>query len=275
VGTEKRERQKANRQARLAELEKQQRRSNTRKRVIRITVIVVLALAAAFGLSRLISGGNESVNASGTTVAGTIPGESVPVGTAAPTVSTVPGRAITGTTPCPATDGSSARASSFAQPPPMCIDPTKTYKALVQTDKGNFTITLDATKAPKTVNNFVVLSRYHFYDGLPFHRILPGFVVQGGDPQGTGGGGPGYTFEDELPKALSDYKVGSVAMANSAPDTNGSQFFVLLGTGKLGSPSYSLFGQVTDGFDTTVKALEAAGAAGQTPLIKSVTITES
>jgi cyclophilin family peptidyl-prolyl cis-trans isomerase len=271
VGTEKRERQKANRQFRLAELERQQRRSNVRKRVIRISIIVILALAAAFGLSRLIGGGGESVNASDT---------SVPTSgdTTASTPSlppTVPGRTITGATPCPATDGSSARASKFAKPPPTCIDEKKHYTALVDTDKGKFTITLDPAKAPKTVNNFVVLSRYHFYDGLPFHRIVPGFVVQGGDPEGTGAGGPGYTFADELPAALSDYKMGSVAMANSGPDTNGSQFFVTLAATGLETPTYSLFGQVTNGFDTTVKALEAASSAAQKPYIKSITITET
>ena len=120
-----------------------------------------------------------------------------------------------------------------------------------------------------------MLSRYHFYDGIPFHRIVPGFVVQGGDPTGTGGGGPGYTFADELPPSKESYKAGTVAMANSGPDTNGSQFFVVLDPSGLDGPMYSIFGQVTDGFDTTVKALEAAGQAGQTPIVNKVTITES
>jgi cyclophilin family peptidyl-prolyl cis-trans isomerase len=262
VGTEKRERQKANRQSRLAELEREQKRSHVRKRVIQIVVIVVVALAAAFGLSRLIGGSDESVNASDTTAVGSPP-------------PTVPGKTITGATPCPAADGSSARVSKFAQAPPMCIDTAKTYKALVDTDKGKFTITLDPKQAPVTVNNFVVLSRYHFYDGLTFHRIEPGFVVQGGDPQGNGSGGPGYEIKDELPKSLSDYKTRSVAMANSGPATGGSQFFVMLGDSGLDGAKYSLFGQVTDGYDTTVKALEAAGQAGETPYMKSITITES
>jgi cyclophilin family peptidyl-prolyl cis-trans isomerase len=165
----------------------------------------------------------------------------------------------------------------------MCIDPTKTYTANVSTNKGDFVITLDASKAPKTVNNFVVLSRYGFYDGVAFHRIIPGFVVQGGDATGDppGSGGPGYTFADELPKA-GEYKLGSVAMANSGPDTNGSQFFIITGDqGVSLSPNYSLFGQVTTGFDTTVKALENAGNVdgSGTPTepvyITKVTITES
>jgi cyclophilin family peptidyl-prolyl cis-trans isomerase len=271
VGTEKRERQKANRQARLAEMEREQKRSSTKKRFIRIAVIVVVALAAAFGLSRLIGSDDdgEDVAATDTTLVtdSTLAGDStVPGTTLAP---------ITGETPCPAADGSAAHVTAFENPPPMCIDPAKTYTATVETSEGSFTIALDAAAAPETVNNFVVLSRYHFYDGLTFHRIVPGFVVQGGDPEGTGGGGPGYTFADELPESLSDYKTGSVAMANSGPDTSGSQFFVMLADTGLTDAAYSLFGQVTDGFDTTVKALEAAGEAGEVPTITSVTITES
>ncbi len=267
MGTDKRERQKANRQARLAELERQQRRSTARKKYIRIGIIVVIALAAAFGLSRLI-GRDTSVSTTDTTA---------PADSAATTVppSTVPGTALTGETPCPPAEGAPTRASTFENPPPTCIDQNKTYTALVETTAGNFTITLDPKTAPHTVNNFVVLSRYHFYDGTPFHRIVPGFVVQGGDPTGTGGGGPGYAFADELPTSKEEYKAGSVAMANSGPDTNGSQFFVVLDPSGLDGPKYSIFGQVTDGFDTTVKALEAAGQAGQTPIINKVTITES
>ena len=261
MGTDKRERQKANRQARLAEMERAQRRSTSRKKVIRIGIIVVLALVAAFGLSRLIGQDDEGVAASDTSLATTVPETTVPD--------------ITGETPCPAADGSTERATSFENPPPMCIDPAKTYTATIDTSEGSFTVALDATKAPQTVNNFVVLSRYHFYDGLTFHRIVPSFVVQGGDPLGTGSGGPGYEFEDELPASLEDYTAGSVAMANSGPGTNGSQFFVTLADTGLDGPKYSLFGRVTEGFDTTVKALEAAGQAGTVPTITSITITES
>jgi len=270
VGTDKRERQKANRQARLAELERQQKRSSSRKKYIRIGIIVVVALAAAFGLSRLI-GRDNSVSTSDTT------DTTAPTDSAATTVppSTVPGTPITGQTPCPPAEGAPTRASTFENPPPTCIDQNKTYTALVETTSGNFTITLDPKAAPHTVNNFVVLSRYHFFDGIAFHRIVPGFVVQGGDPTGTGSGGPGYTFADELPSGMDAYKTGTVAMANAGPDTNGSQFFVVLDPAGLTTPSYSVFGQVTDGFDTTVKALEAAGQAGQTPIINKITITES
>jgi cyclophilin family peptidyl-prolyl cis-trans isomerase len=269
VGTDKRERQKANRQARLAELEREQRRSTTRKKVIRIGLIVIVALAAAFGLSRLIGEDDSTVDASDSTLT-----TDATATTVAP--STIPGAAITGETPCPAADGSSERASSFENPPPMCIDPAKTYTATIDTSEGSFTVALDTAKAPNTVNNFVVLSRYHFYDGLTFHRIEP-VVIQGGDPNGTGSGGPGYEFADELPSTAADfvYTAGSVAMANSGPNTNGSQFFVTVTDTPFDGPNYSLFGQVTEGFDTTIPALETAGAAGEVPTITSVTITES
>jgi cyclophilin family peptidyl-prolyl cis-trans isomerase len=286
VGTEKRERQKANRQTRLAELQKEQRRSNTKKRVIRIGIIVVLGLAAAFGLSRLIGSGDDNVAAGDTTV-GTAPPDT---STAITGPSTVPGQTLTGETPCPAADGTSPRTTTFAKPPPMCIDPAKTYTAEIQTNKGPITVALDAKTAPKTVNNFVVLARYHFFDNVLCHRIVNNFVVQCGDPDGTGAGGPGYTFEDELPTGDSPYKAGSLAMANGGANTNGSQFFIVTSDdgAKNLTPNYSLFGEVTSGMDDTVVALNAAAGpdpsadnpAGGTPTkepiyITGVTITES
>ena len=160
----------------------------------------------------------------------------------------------------------------------MCIDPAKSYKATMETTKGTMEIALDPIGAPKTVNNFVVLARYHYYDGVSFHRIIPGFVIQGGDPEGTGRGGPGYKFEDELPQR-GRYEIGSLAMANAGPNTNGSQFFIISGPQGAGlPPSYSLFGKVVAGIDV-VKALNDVGTPGPgTPKEKvgmiSVTITE-
>ena len=116
----------------------------------------------------------------------------------------------------------------FDGPPPMCIDPAKNYTAEMVTSMGTMTISLDSASAPQTVNSFVFLARYHYYDGIIFHRIIKGFVCQGGDPTGTGTGGPGYRFEDELPKA-GRYEIGSLAMANAGPNTNGSQFFIISG----------------------------------------------
>ena len=149
--------------------------------------------------------------------------------------------------------------------------------AKVETDAGAFTIELDPGKAPVTVNNFVSLARFHYYDGIVFHRVIPGFVIQGGDPQGTGTGGPGYQFADELPRQ-GEYRVGSLAMANSGRDTNGSQFFVITGDqGVALPPNYALFGQVTSGLDV-VKKIEADGDPSGTPRVvhkmTKVTITE-
>ena len=146
------------------------------------------------------------------------------------------------------------------------------------TDKGTMVFRLLADKAPRTVNNFVVLARYHYYDGITFHRVVPDFVLQGGDPEGTGGGGPGYEFEDELPGA-GEYTIGSLAMANSGPDTNGSQFFVISGVnGTQLPPQYSLFGQLTEG-QATVDAIAALavgdGAPREPVTITSVTVVET
>ncbi len=147
----------------------------------------------------------------------------------------------------------------------------------VTTSKGTIVIELDAVAAPRTVNSFVFLARQNFYDGVVFHRIIPGFVLQGGDPEGTGRGGPGYRFPDELPKA-GRYQVGSLAMANAGPDTNGSQFFIISGPdGAALPPQYSLFGAVVKGGDV-VEAIDAVGTRSGSPtervVIESVTIEE-
>ena len=181
-------------------------------------------------------------------------------------------------TECPEADGSSPKRQRFDTPPPMCIDPDRSYTATMVTSKGTMTIALDPAAAPRTVNNFVVLARYHYFDGITFHRVIPGFVLQGGDPEGTGRGGPGYRFADELPRP-GRYEVGSVAMANAGPDTNGSQFFVISGPqGAALPPQYSLFGKVVAGLDV-VAAIDAVGTSSGTPrervTIESVTITES
>ncbi|HSH22863.1 MAG TPA: peptidylprolyl isomerase [Acidimicrobiales bacterium] len=182
-------------------------------------------------------------------------------------------------TTCPEADGSSPRQTRFSGPPPMCIDPAKRYMAEMTTSLGSLTIALDPIAAPHTVNNFVVLARYHFFDGLVFHRVIRGFMCQGGDPEGTGRGGPGYRFADELPPP-GRYEVGSLAMANAGPDTNGSQFFIVSGPSGVGlPPQYSLFGKVVKGLDV-VAAMEAVPTGrSDRPLddlkIVSVTITEA
>ncbi len=179
---------------------------------------------------------------------------------------------------CPAEDGSSEKRQHFSQPPPMCIDLTKRYGAEMATSKGTMAFSLDALSAPRTVNNFVFLARYHYFEGIFFHRIIPGFVIQGGDPEGTGAGGPGYRFEDELPKP-GRYEIGSLAMANAGPNTNGSQFFVISGPdGVRLPPQYSLFGQLVSGRDV-LAVIDAVGSSSGRPservVIESVTISEA
>ncbi|GEN33749.1 peptidylprolyl isomerase [Aneurinibacillus danicus] len=150
--------------------------------------------------------------------------------------------------------------------PAMQIDPNKTYIAHVETNKGKFSIELFAKDAPKTVNNFVFLSKENFYDGVIFHRIMKNFMIQTGDPLGNGMGGPGYQFEDELP-SKHKYEKGIVAMANSGPNTNGSQFFIGNGEGVEGlnsQPKYTIFGKVIDGMDT-IEAISSTPVA-QNPL---------
>jgi peptidylprolyl isomerase len=179
---------------------------------------------------------------------------------------------------CPAADGSSPKRQKFQERPPMCIDPAKRYGAEMVTNKGTMHIELLPLAAPKTVNNFVFLARYHYFDGVGFHRVIPGFVLQGGDPEGTGRGGPGYRFEDELPKP-GRYELGSLAMANAGANTNGSQFFIISGpSGMALPPKYSLFGKVISGLDV-VAAIDALGTPGpgtprQKIVMESVTILE-
>lgn len=181
--------------------------------------------------------------------------------------------------PCPEKDGSSPRTTRFNAPPEMCIDPEARYTATIDTTLGTLVVALDAAAAPRTVNNFVFLARYHFYDGVIFHRIIDGFMCQGGDPDGTGRGGPGYRFADELP-APGKYQIGSVAMANAGPDTNGSQFFIVSGaSGVRLPPAYSLFGQVVKGLDVLDHMQRVPTDRSDRPLdeviINSVTITEA
>jgi cyclophilin family peptidyl-prolyl cis-trans isomerase len=181
-------------------------------------------------------------------------------------------------TDCPAPDGSSPRQTTFSGPMPMCIDPEKSYQAEIVTNHGTMTAFLYPQKAPKTVNNFVSLARYHYYDGLIFHRIIREFMIQGGCPEGSGRGGPGYRFEDELPEP-GKYEVGSLAMANAGPNTNGSQFFIVSGAhGVTLPPQYSLFGKVVKGLDVVATINDLGSGSGkprEDVVIESVTITET
>jgi peptidyl-prolyl cis-trans isomerase B (cyclophilin B) len=143
----------------------------------------------------------------------------------------------------------------YPSPPSMTIDPNKQYSATFETSRGEIVCDLFARDAPKTVNNFVFLAREKFYDGTVFHRVIANFMIQGGDPTGTGRGGPGYRFEDELDNPHK-HQVGSLSMANAGPNTNGSQFFIThIATDWLNG-KHTVFGQVRSGQDV-VNAIQA------------------
>jgi cyclophilin family peptidyl-prolyl cis-trans isomerase len=270
VPTEKRIRKREGRQARLEELARIKRQQQQRRRGILIGIAVVIVV----GLAYLVSRGSGHKNNVATTTSTTVP---------ASTTSTAPGPTTTIAAPanvgCPNLNGSSPHYEHFSKYPPTCIDTSKTYTVTFQTDVGTFVAVLNPKAAPKTVNSFVFLAGYHYFDGVTFHRVIPGFVVQGGDPTGTGTGGPGYSLPDELPQA-GQYKIGSLAMANnSSPNTGGSQFFIVTGSqGVALSPNYSLFGMVTSGMDV-VNKISADGSAGGTPNVLhkmvKVTVAES
>lgn len=160
----------------------------------------------------------------------------------------------------------------WTAPPAMTVDPTRTYRGTVQTSKGTFKVELFPKDAPLAVNNFVCLARAGYFDNTVFHRVVPGFVIQGGDPTASGRGGPGYRFPDE--PITRDYATGTLAMANAGTDTNGSQFFVVLegGATKL-QKLYTIFGQVTEGMDV-VEAIGQTDPRTEPITLQSVTIAE-
>jgi cyclophilin family peptidyl-prolyl cis-trans isomerase len=179
-------------------------------------------------------------------------------------------------TPFPALDGSAPRKQQFDSAPEMGIDTSKRYTATMETSMGPLVIALDAINAPLTVNNFVFLAAQHYYDGVVFHRIINGFMCQGGDPTGTGRGGPGYRFNDEPVKQK--YQIGSLAMANAGPNTNGSQFFLISGPSGVNlPPQYNHFGQVVKGLEVVDAMQRVATDKSDRPreevVINSVTIT--
>ena len=173
--------------------------------------------------------------------------------------------------------------TQYSAPPAMRIDPDKTYTGTIETNKGSIEIELYPGDAPRTVNNFVCLADDGYYDGTPVHRIVKGFVIQGGDPTGTGSGGPGYRFDDE--PVTREYERGTLAMANAGPNTNGSQFFIVLDnlSGRL-PKDYTIFGRVTNGLDVVdaianTPTVASRGTERSTPTepitLEKVTISES
>lgn len=248
------------------ELARQRQRRQRIYAAIALAALVALVLSTvAVGLTQ--SGNDDEVSTTSTTLfpttPSTAPGPSLPtVDIAAP----APGESITGETPCPAADGSSPRVTSFENPPPDCLDPNTDYSAIIKTTEGEMTALLNTAQAPETVNNFVVLSRYHFYDGVPFFAMLAKTALFTGDATGEpiGTGGPGYTIPDEIADAGVIYYWGVLGMLNEGPNTGGSRFFIGSGENVASlPPQFTAFGQVTIGDDTVRAIQKAANPDGQ------------
>ncbi len=161
----------------------------------------------------------------------------------------------------------------WSQPPALGIDPKKIYSAILNTDKGNITLKLFVDKVPLTVNNFVFLARQGFYDGTIFHRVISNFMVQGGDPTGTGMGGPGYRFLDEFNPGLRHDKPGVLSMANAGPNTNGSQFFITHIPTPWLDNKHSVFGQVSDGMEVLFSIPPRDPSKRDSPSVKLLSVT--
>jgi cyclophilin family peptidyl-prolyl cis-trans isomerase len=273
VGTEKRERQKAGRQARR----EAEQKAVKRQRGIRRAVTIGIAVAVVVGLSLLIT---KPWNHS-TTTAATTTTTTAPASTAQATAD-----AASKAAGCPASP-STALPNPQLKAPPMTIDTSKTYTVTIKTDLGDIVATLDAKTAPVAVNSFVFLADQKYYNCNTFHRVVPQFMNQTGDPTGTGSAGPGYTVQGEVPAtATPQYPLGSLAMAktSAAPaGTTSNEFFIVAGPeGESLPPQYALFGQVTSGQDVVQKINADGGTAannGVPPAVihrmLSVTVTSS
>lgn len=279
-----------------AAAERAKKRSSTTRKVLRVVLVVAAVLLAIFLWSYF--SGDDSDDGDGATVATDAPvtavtafetdepsDEAPPATEAAaePEADDSPDAAAEpDPTACPAADGSDGRLNQLPAPPPVCIDNEVLYAAAFDTNMGPFTMVLDPTLDPVSVNNFIVLARWGAYDGTLFHRIIADFVIQGGDVQlQYGTGGPGYQFTGDFPPADDWYRIGSVAMANRGnPATNGSQFFVITGPHGAGLPPlYSPLGHVVEGMDVVMEIEGVDTGPGDEPtsevVVRSVTITEA
>jgi len=259
VTNPKRQRKKQARQARIDREVAAARRSSRTRRVVAALVagLMVVGLVAIFA-----GGGDDDTDlATDTTDAADV---------STTTTSTFPAFAPE----CPPAAGTEEQRLQFSGAPESCLEEGVDYAAVVKTSKGEFTVDLLEADAPLATNNFVFLARWNYFDGDDFHRVSQDFVIQGGDPVGdpAGTGGPGYSFADELPQSTDEYVPGVLAMANSGPDTNGSQWFVYTGPNPMPVPNYTIFGQVTEGMDV-VEAI-AALAEGDGPPSEPVTIED-
>jgi cyclophilin family peptidyl-prolyl cis-trans isomerase len=248
--SEKRARQRALRDQKLAVQERHNRRARNTRRPITLVIVVGVIIALVAVLS---GGGTKKPTATKATT----------TTTSTTTVTTLPVSKTKIAPVCPPATaaGAATRVIAFTKAPPMCIASNSVFNATVVTDVGTFVIRLTTATSPVAVNNFVFLARYHFYNGIIFHRVIPGFMIQGGDPTGTGSGGAGYSFTGNTPPsscvAKSDcYVSGDVALANNGePTSDGSQFFIVVpGDGAKGlSPLYTVIGTVTSGMNVVEK----------------------
>jgi cyclophilin family peptidyl-prolyl cis-trans isomerase len=261
--------------ARIEEKKLEQLRTVKKKRLQKIGVpvaLVVIVLGGIYGLT----GSPSPTTSTSTTIAASTSTVATSTTTVAPAVyKSIQARAtaLAVRAGCPASTKTRVNTLSWKTSPAVTIDLTKTYYAHFITTAGAFVVRLDSTQAPVTVNNFIFLAQHNFYHCVLLHRVIPGFMIQGGDPTGTGTGGPGYTIADEYPKTGSPtYPLYSIAMANEGrPDTGGSQFFIVTGAeGEALSAQYSLFGQVVSGF-TSVLAISNEGTTADNGMKPNVT----
>jgi peptidyl-prolyl cis-trans isomerase B (cyclophilin B) len=263
--------------AKLAARRQAERRATRRRRSAALGVGVVVALIAAAAAFFAVTGGNQEPKASASAKPTTSP--SAPDGKPTKT-GTVEPKPAPKTVACGATAPSTATDAKpqFSNAPPISIDTTASYSATMKTSCGTIDLNLFPDKAPTAVNNFVFLARQGFFDGLRFHRVVPGFVIQGGDPLGDGTGGPGYQFANEVAKGEAFDRPGVLAMANSGPDTNGSQFFITLDkTPNLTPQQYTIFGEVSRGLSTAERIARVPAEneqAAQSIYIDSVKVSE-
>lgn len=275
----KRARKKEGRQARIEAEKKAAARRRTRNRNIGLGVVLVLLLAY-LGLNQLLAKPKKKVTT-------TTPPAATSTVTASATPSHSPSApaAVTSTAAaCSTTKPPRGGTVSQSTPPPMTVSPSKTYTATIVTSCGTIVVALDVKDSPNTVNSFAYLAGKAFYDGLTFHRVAKDFAVQGGDPAGTGSGGPGYSVQDNVPAGVT-YTMGTVAMAKTGaepPGTSGSQFFIVptAGAARGYTPDYAILGHVTSGQDAVTKINALAPASGDGPpsqpiYIEKITVTSS
>ena len=277
MGTDKRERKKVNRNLAREGRQKAQRNAVIKQRVIRFGIGIPLAILALWAVSKFFITTDSTSTTDSTAAA-----SDTTVASLTPTLSTTPGEQIEGDTKCPATDGTAVRTTNFTKAPPMCIDAKKSYMATFDTSEGTIEIALDTTKTPKTVNNFVTLSRYKYYDSSFIFRTDPSIdIIQGGGESNTDS--PGYTIEDE--GNAYKYTEGDIVMArNSKPNSAGGQFFIV--TGPKASVldrqgTYVVFGKISKGLDVAKAIIglnagsgQLGGAPSRAVKITSVTIAE-